>query len=172
MALARRLTWPNRFSRLLGDKAFGLLVADLLGLPVPATTVVGRRVAPFGFGRPTGGGERWLRTCPAEPVPGRFMTQRGWRDPFALLAAEDPSGTDLVAVLAQEGVRARWSGANEGIEVAGDIGVTSHAGDLLRRAAVPSRLVRRVENHNQVVTRSTDDQRKLVENRESGELLA
>jgi hypothetical protein len=246
----RRLTWPNRFSRLLGDKAFGLLVADLLGLPVPATTVVGRRVAPFRLGRPTGGGEPWLRTCPAEPVPGRFPTRRGWRDPFALLAAEDPSGADLVAVLAQDGVPARWSGAalpghdgglvvegvagfgddfmlaraaparlpaqvvddvrrlgaraaatlgpvrfewahdgdqawvlqlhlakalasattiypgvpsrwrrfdpsrglealrdliasvapDEGIEIAGDIGVTSHAGDLLRRAAVPSRL--------------------------------
>jgi hypothetical protein len=250
VALARRLSWPNRFSRLLGDKAFGLVVADLLGLPVPATTVVGRRVAPFRFGRPTGGGEPWLRTCPAEPVPGRFPTQRGWRDPFALLA-EDPEGTEVVAVLAQEGVHAQWSGAavpahdggllvegvagfgdefmlarvaparlpervvddvrrvgaraaaalgpvrfewahdggqawvlqlqlatvaasattihpgtasrwhrfdpshglerlreliasvgqGEGIEVAGDIGVTSHAGDLLRRAAVPSRLV-------------------------------
>jgi hypothetical protein len=251
VALApRRLTWPNRFSRLLGDKTFGLLVADLHGLPVPATTVVGRRVAPFRFGRPTGGGERWLRTCPAEPVPGRFLTQRGWRDPFALLAAEDPSGAAVAAVLAQEGVRARWSGAalpgrdgglvvegvagfgddfmlaraapvalpdqvlddvrrlgsraaaalgpvrfewahdgdqawvlqlhlaqatasgttihpgtpsrwrrfdpslgleelrrliaavgrDEGIEITGDIGVTSHAGDLLRRAAIPSRL--------------------------------
>jgi hypothetical protein len=250
LALTRRLTWPNAFSRFLGDKAFGLLAADLLELPVPATTVVGRRVAPFRFGRPTGGGERWLRTCPAEPVPGRFPTQRGWRDPFALLAEEDPSGTAVVAVLAQEGVRARWSGAampasdgrllvegvagfgddfmlartppvalpdavvsdvrrvgaraaalgpvrfewahdgdrawvlqlhlagaasegtaihpgtparwrrfdpslgleklreliasvdgDEGIEVAGHIGVTSHAGDLLRRAAIPSRLV-------------------------------
>ena len=109
--LTARLTWPNRFSRVLGDKAFGLLVADLLGLPVPATTVVGRRVAPFAFGRPTGSGERWLRTCPAEPVPGRFLTQRGWRDPYALLAAEDPTGTELAAVLAQEGVPARWSGA-------------------------------------------------------------
>lgn len=109
--LSARLTWPNRFSRFLGDKAFGLLVADLLGLPVPATTVVGRRVAPFSFGRPTGSGERWLRTCPAEPVPGRFPTQRGWRDPYTLLAAEDPTGTELVAVLAQEGVPARWSGA-------------------------------------------------------------
>jgi hypothetical protein len=28
----------------------------------------------------------------------------------------------------------------EGIELTGDVGVTSHAGDLLRRAAVPSRL--------------------------------
>jgi hypothetical protein len=252
--LASRLTWPNRFSRLLGDKAFGLLVADLLGLPVPATTVVGRRVAPFSFGRPTGSGERWTRTCPAEPVPGRFLTQRGWRDPFALLASEDPSGTEVVAVLAQEGVQAAWSGAalptedggllvegvpgsgedfmlarsapvplpgqvledvrrigaraattlgpvrfewshdgrtawlvqlhlartvtatrttihpgtpsrwhrfdpslgldrlraliatvdpDEGIELTGDVGVTSHAGDLLRRAAIPSRLAHR-----------------------------
>jgi hypothetical protein len=248
--LTRRLVWPNRFSRFIGDKAFGLLVADLHGLPVPATTVVGRRLAPFRFGRPTGSGERWLRTCPAEPAPGRFPTQRGWRDPFALLATEDPSGTAIAAVLAQDGVRARWSGAalpdaaggllvegvpgsgedfmlaraapaplpdrvlddvralgaraadalgparfewahdgagawvvqlhlataattgttihpgtpsrwrrfdpslgldhlrrliatvapGEGIEIAGDVGVTSHAGDLLRRASIPSRL--------------------------------
>jgi hypothetical protein len=79
--------------------------------PVLATTVVGRRVAPFRFGRPTGVGERWTRTCPAEPVEGRFLTQRAWRDPFALLSVEDPSGTAIVAVLTQEGVRARWSGA-------------------------------------------------------------
>jgi hypothetical protein len=248
--LSRRLVWPNRFSRHVGDKAFGLLVADLLGLPVPATTVVGRRLAPFRFGRPTGSGEWWTRTCPAEPVPGRYPTRRGWLDPFALLAAEDPAGTAVVAVLAQEGVRARWSGAalpaagggllvegvpgfgddfmlarsapaplpdrvlddvrrlgaraaaslgpvrfewshdgdqawvvqlhlsataasattihpgspsrwhrfdpsnglealraliatvdpGEGIELTGDVGVTSHAGDLLRRAAIPSRL--------------------------------
>ena len=31
-------------------------------------------------------------------------------------------------------------GRDEGIEITGDIGVTSHAGDLLRRAAIPSRL--------------------------------
>jgi hypothetical protein len=30
----------------------------------------------------------------------------------------------------------------EGIELTGDVGVTSHAGDLLRRAAIPSRLAR------------------------------
>jgi hypothetical protein len=252
VALARRLVWPNAFSRFLGDKAFGLLVADLHGLPVPATTVVGRRLAPFAFGRPTGTGERWLRTCPAEPTPGRYLTHRGWSDPFALLAAEDPDGTRLAAVLAQEGVPAGWSGAampgagggllvegvegfgddfmlartgpaplpagvtddvrrlgaraaaalgpvrfewahdgdqawvlqlhratvtasattiypgtparwhrfdpaegldrlrdliarvpaGEGVELTGDVGVTSHAGDLLRRAAIPSRLVR------------------------------
>ena len=139
--LGARLTWPNRFSRFLGDKAFGLLVADLLGLPVPATTVVGRRVAPFSFGRPTGGGQRWLRTCPAEPVPGRYPTQRGWRDPFALLAAEDPSGTELAAVLAQEGVPASWSGAAIP-EAGGGLLVEGVPGDgegfmLARAAPVP-----------------------------------
>ena len=30
--------------------------------------------------------------------------------------------------------------ADEGIEITAPIGVTSHAGDLLRRAAIPSRL--------------------------------
>ena len=35
VAQRRRLTWPNRFSRLLGDKAFGLLVADLHACPCP-----------------------------------------------------------------------------------------------------------------------------------------
>jgi hypothetical protein len=144
--LASRVTWPNRFSRLLGDKAFGLLVADLLGLPVPATTVVGRRVAPFSFGRPTGSGERWTRTCPAEPVPGRFPTQRGWRDPYALLAAEDPSGTAIAAVLAQEGVPARWSGAAlpgsaDGLLVEG---VAGSGEDLMLARRAPARLPDRV----------------------------
>jgi hypothetical protein len=85
-------------------------------------------------------------------------------------------------------------GRDDGIEVTGDVGVNSHAGDLLRRAAIPSRLGRaaqagaelrhqaearnhaspagRVEHHNPSVTRSTDDQRKQVENPESRELLA
>ena len=50
-------------------------------------------VSPVPLRPPTGSGERCSGTCPAEPAPGRFLTQRGWRDPFALLAAEDPSGT-------------------------------------------------------------------------------
>ena len=145
-ALARRLAWPNAFSRFLGDKAFGLLVADLHGLPVPATTVVGRRVAPFCFGRPTGSGERWLRTCPAEPVPGRFPTRRGWSDPFALLAAEDPDGTRLAAVLAQEGVAARWSGAAMPAAGGGLLveGVEGFGDDFMLARAAPVPLPSRV----------------------------
>lgn len=103
-------SWPNRFSRHVGDKAFGLMIAEALGAPVPRTTVVGRRIAPFSFGRPTGATGTWLRTAPREPEPGLFTTSRDWRDPFALLAAEDPDGL-VASVLAQAAVDARWSGA-------------------------------------------------------------
>jgi hypothetical protein len=106
--------WPNHFSRFLGDKAFGLLLADCFGFPVPSTVVICRNVAPFAFGRSTGTGENWVRTCPREPVPGRFATLRGWTDPFKLLTQEDPDGKELVSVLSQEGVRAAFSGASIG----------------------------------------------------------
>jgi hypothetical protein len=106
-----QLQWPNNFSRLIGDKVFGLLVAHHLGLPVPETTVINRRVAPFTFGLPTGWGETWIRTAPTEQVPGKFTTHRGWQDPYALLASEDRSGTQIASVLAQQGVRPDYSGA-------------------------------------------------------------
>jgi hypothetical protein len=105
------LAWPNNFSRLIGDKAFGLLVASAIGLPVPMTTVISRRVAPFTFGTATGSAERWIRTCPTEQVPGKYTTHHGWLDPFKLLAQEDPSGTEISSVLAQHAVRAKFSGA-------------------------------------------------------------
>lgn len=108
---APSLIWPNRFSRFIGDKAFGLLITDLIGLPVPATTVVPRWLAPFRFGKEIGVKETWIRTCPTEQQPGKFTTQRGWADPFALLAEEDPTGTAIASVLAQEGVDALYSGA-------------------------------------------------------------
>lgn len=105
------LRWPNRFSRHIGDKAFGLLIAHLLALPVPETTCVARRVAPFRYGRPTGAAEVWIRTAPAVQVPGKFTTRRGWVDPFHLMAEEDPSGESIASVLAQAGVSAVFSGA-------------------------------------------------------------
>lgn len=103
--------WPSRFSRHVGDKAFGLVVADLLGERVPATTVVPRCLPPFRLGRPTGTRETWIRTCPTEQVPGKFTTRRGWIDPFWLLEREDPEGTMLAGVIAQEGIDADYSGA-------------------------------------------------------------
>jgi len=106
-----RLVWPNRFSRHIGDKAFGLLIAAEIGLPVPRTVVIGRRVAPFEFGEPTGGQETWIRTCPAEPQPGLFTTAKGWLDPFRLMQEEDPGSGAIASVLCQKGVSAKHSGA-------------------------------------------------------------
>ena len=125
-------SWPNAFSRHIGDKAHGLLMAHLLDLPVPVTTVIGRRVAPFTFGTagPAETGERWIRTCPVEPQPGLFTSHLGWLDPFLLLAKEDPTGDRIVAVLDQHAVDAQYSGATatapdgsvvvEGVAGAGD----------------------------------------------------
>jgi hypothetical protein len=105
------ISWPNKFSRFIGDKAFGLLLADAMGLPVPATKVFARLLPPFTFGKTTGSVETWIRTCPVEQDPGRYTTKRGWLDPFKLLASEDPDGTRIASVLAQEGVRAEFSGS-------------------------------------------------------------
>ncbi|MBR0941582.1 hypothetical protein [Bradyrhizobium liaoningense] len=106
-----RATWPNRFSSLVGDKVYGLLLAWLAGLPVPRTTVVGRRLAPFSFGEDTGEFEIWLRTAPAERTPGHFTTARGWIDPFKLLHEEDPENRRIASVLAQRAVLPIYSGA-------------------------------------------------------------
>lgn len=105
------IRWPNRFSKHVGDKAFGLLVADVLGFPVPESLVIGREVPPFRFGRSTGCAETWLRTSPTVQVPGKFTTMRGWTDPFELLAAEDPDGDSVASIIAQAGIDAQYSGA-------------------------------------------------------------
>ncbi len=105
------LAWPNNFSRMIGDKAYGLLMAQLVGLPTPRTTVIGRRVAPFSFGAGTSSREIWTRTCPREPEPGFYTTVKGWTDPFALLAKEDTTGSSICSVLSQAAVPACYSGA-------------------------------------------------------------
>ena len=67
--------WPNRFSRVLGDKTYGLLLAHAIGFAVPYTTVFNSRVAPFTFGRRTGAHGSWLRTAPAVNELGRYPTR-------------------------------------------------------------------------------------------------
>ena len=118
------IRWPNRFSELIGDKAFGLIVADLYNLSVPRTIVISRRLAPFTFGRPTKTAEPWIRTAPRVQLPGKFTTKRGWLDPFRLLASEDPSMSDIASVLYQEGVDAEYSGAAIAAEMAGGPAIT------------------------------------------------
>jgi len=113
-------SWPNRFSRVIGDKAFGLMVAHLTGLPVPRTLVIGRRLRPFVFGAATGSNEVWTRTCPREAQPGLYTTVKGWTDPFTLLSREDPDGV-IASVLSQDAVPAMYSGA----------AITSATGELV-----------------------------------------
>lgn len=122
--------WPNRFSQMIGDKVFGLLVAHHLGLPVPRTTVINRRVAPFTFGQATGSSEVWCRTAPIEQVPGKFTTTRGWSDPFRIMQEQDPEHNAIASILGQASVEPLYSGASivlqtgeiatEGLRGAGD----------------------------------------------------
>lgn len=109
--ITANLVWPNRFSQFLGDKVFGLLIADLAGLPVPRSTVIHRRIAPFTFGKMTGTHETWIRTCPNIQIPGKFTTNRGWLDPFKLLEKEDPNGQVIPSILSQSGLHPEYSGA-------------------------------------------------------------
>ncbi|HVB42899.1 MAG TPA: hypothetical protein VNF47_09370 [Streptosporangiaceae bacterium] len=110
--LQATIYWPNRFSRLIGDKAYGLLLADTLGFAVPATTVFPRAVAPFTFGRRTGTAEVWMRTSPPEPRPGHFPTTFGWSDPYTIMAKHDPSQAEIASILSQESVEPAYSGAS------------------------------------------------------------
>jgi len=112
LGLPPPIQWPNRFSRMVGDKVFGLLVAHHIGLPVPRTTVINRRVAPFTFGQATGSAEIWFRTAPTEQMPGKFTTTNGWSDPFRIMALEDPEQTSIASVISQSSVIARYSGAS------------------------------------------------------------
>ncbi len=124
------IAWPNRFSEFIGDKAYGLLVAHALGVRVPRTTVISRRVAPFTFGEHSDTGEVWTRTAPSQQSPGKYTTVRGWTDPFSLLTTEDPQGDRIPSILSQDGVAAIFSGATlpsrdgnvvvEGVEGFGD----------------------------------------------------
>ena len=148
IAFKPKTQWPNQFSRMLGDKVFGLLISHQIGLPVPKTTVVARRIAPFSFGVDSGTAECWIRTSPREQMPGKFTTHRGWIDPFLLLANEDPDGTKIASVIAQQGVRPEFSGALI-VQRDGTQKIEGKAGEgesLMRGMAVPEPLPKRVES--------------------------
>lgn len=103
--------WPNKFSTMLGDKTFGLLMAEQIGLRVPHTQVFNRTIAPFSFGQETGTRDYWMRTAPNAQTPGLYSTTHGWVDPFEIMKNEDPEGDKIASILSQEGVDAKYSGA-------------------------------------------------------------
>lgn len=109
------LSWPNNFSKFIGDKVFGLLIADLLDLNVPKTTVVSRNVAPFTFGKTTGLYEKWIRTSPIFKEPGKYYTGDRWVDPFILIENEELKGKEkinIASVISQDAVEPLYSGAS------------------------------------------------------------
>lgn len=106
-------SWPNSFSRLIGDKTYGLMMANILGFAVPRTTVYPRntKIPPFSFGEPTGNDGVWTRTAPRVQEPGKYTTVRGWSDPFAMMDSDDPENVALAACLVQDEVGSIYSGA-------------------------------------------------------------
>lgn len=110
-----KISWPNNFSKFIGDKVFGLLIADSLGLRVPRTTVIARNVAPFILGKETGLFEKWIRTCPSEKNPGFHFTGDSWVDPFELMNEEERKGNknkNIASILSQDAIDAKFSGAS------------------------------------------------------------
>lgn len=105
------MRWPTKFSRLLGDKLFGLIIAHCFGFRVPKTRAITRKLGFFEFGRPTSSDIRWIRTCPTEPQPGMYSTVRRWTDPFVLMSEEDPTATSISSLLIQDEVKPLYSGA-------------------------------------------------------------
>lgn len=108
-----KMKWPNKFSQFIGDKTFGLIVADYLGFNVPYTTVISRNIAPFSFGKETGLKEKWIRTVPIVKEPGKYYTGDKWVDPFLLMQSEESKGSkeiNIASILSQSAVESIYSG--------------------------------------------------------------
>jgi len=83
-----KIKWPNKFSRFIGDKPFGLIIADYLGFNV-------------------------IRTAPIVKEPGKYYTGDKWTDPFILMQTEELKGDNeinIASVLSQSAVEAVYSG--------------------------------------------------------------
>ena len=108
-----KMKWPNKFSQFIGDKTFGLIVADYLEFNVPYTTVISRNIAPFSFGKETGLKEKWIRTVPIIKEPGKYYTGDKWVDPFLLMQSEESKGSkeiNIASILSQSAVESIYSG--------------------------------------------------------------
>lgn len=121
-----KISYPNNFSKFIGDKVFGLLLADFYNFKVPYTTVICRNVAPFSFGRQTGLHERWIRTSPVVKESGKYFTGDRWQDPFELMIREEQKGDkdiNIASILSQNAVIPVYSGGaiitSKGITIEG-----------------------------------------------------
>ena len=157
-----KINFPNNFSRFLGDKVFGLLIADSLGINVPYSTVICRNVAPFSFGKDTGSYEKWIRTAPINKEAGLYFTGKGWVDPFEMIQREEgfwSTSIKIASVICQQSVNSLYSGAGivrelpendviEGVPGNGDkfmVGISNNQCDL------PFEVIEEVKNEFNVL---------------------
>lgn len=129
-ALRPMIEWPNVYSDWLGDKLYGLLVADAVGLTVPKSvgwlhprieseheSVFERWTPSLGvrFGQDTGSTDEWLRSSPSRRDPGKYPTLKSSSkmDPLDWMAQIDPNGRNIRSVVQQQNVRSVYSGAAE-----------------------------------------------------------
>lgn len=121
-----KIKTDNRFAEFIGNKAFGLLVMDTLNENIPKTTVVGRNVPLFRFGKETSK-DIIIRTAPNVKKPGKYYSGN-FTDPFKLMEGKE----DITSVLYQTVIEAKYSGAAlidansnkriiEGVEGNGDL---------------------------------------------------
>lgn len=121
-----KISYPNNFSKFIGDKVFGLLLSDFYNFKVPYTTVICRNVVPFSFGRQTGLHEKWIRTSPVVKESGKYFTGDRWQDPFELMIREEQKGdkdVNIASILSQNAVIPVYSGGaiitSKGITIEG-----------------------------------------------------
>lgn len=144
--------WPNSFSKHIGDKAYGLIVANALDIDVPFTTVHVRsgKINMFSFGATSSdrAASTWTRTCPIVQEPGLYSTVKDCLvSPYELMDMDDPAGDKIASCLLQDGIEALYSGSTitssdgtpivEGVEGFGDAFMT---GDVAV-AELPSEIV-------------------------------
>lgn len=107
-------TFPNRFSKFLGEKAYGLVLAEALGIKIPKSIIISKEVSPFILGENIEGSEKWLRTAPRIKMGGYFETIKGYENVFSFLQTEEEKmegGDNLGSIISQDGVNALYSGA-------------------------------------------------------------
>lgn len=106
-----KIDWPNTFSQFIGDKVFGLLVANFVGMNVPLTVVhcKNTKIPVFHFGH-SNNPLQWTRTAPRVPQHGVFTTLNELVDPYKLMQKEDTED-QLASCILQSGVDAVYSGA-------------------------------------------------------------
>lgn len=95
----------NSFSRMLGNKTFGLLLVNALYIMTPMTEVYNRYLPTFKFGS-IHSEQKWTRTAPRDKTPGMFVTHKGVGDPINFISEEVPS------VLIQDEVKPIWAGSS------------------------------------------------------------